>query len=161
LLEPANLALARLYDFLPRADEELASSMGHRGRRTGVARWDGSSLSPRNLTLLVGAADSTEENRRGRGREASSLQNLPLESRAIPTTKTWLQQRRGRRKPEKGIEGGAERLLKRFRCANDMMINNHPSAMKRRGQVYSNEEQFSFPLLIYSQILYHVYLHQP
>jgi hypothetical protein len=34
------------------------------------------------------------------------LQNLPLESRAIPATETRLQRRRGRRKPEKGIEGG-------------------------------------------------------
>jgi hypothetical protein len=37
-------------------------------------------------------------------------------------------------------EGGAERLLKRFGCTNDMMINNYPSPMKVRGQVYSNEE---------------------
>jgi hypothetical protein len=55
-------------------------------------------------------------------------------------------------KLEKRIEGGrrrrggGERLLKRFRCANDTMINNHPSPMKGRGQVYSNEEQFAFPL---------------
>jgi hypothetical protein len=42
-LESANLALARMYDFLPRADEELTSSMECRGRRTGAARWDGSS----------------------------------------------------------------------------------------------------------------------
>jgi hypothetical protein len=54
----------------------------------GAARWDGSSLSPRNLTLLAGAADNTEEDGRGRGRGASSLQNLPLESRAIPATET-------------------------------------------------------------------------
>jgi hypothetical protein len=33
---------------------------------------------------------------------ASSLQNLPLESRAIPATETRLRQRRGRWKPEKG-----------------------------------------------------------
>jgi hypothetical protein len=83
-LESANLALARVYDFLPRADEELDYSMERLGRRTGVARWDDSSSSLRNLTLLVGAADNTEEDGRGRGRGASSLQNLPLESRAIP-----------------------------------------------------------------------------
>jgi hypothetical protein len=89
-LESANLALARVYDFLPRADEELASSMERRRRRTGAAHWDGSSSSPRNLTLLAGAADSTEEDGQGRGRGASSLQNLPLESRAIPATETRL-----------------------------------------------------------------------
>jgi hypothetical protein len=105
-LESANLALARVYGFLPRADEEPASSMDRRGRHMGAARWDDSSSSPRNLTLLAGAADSTEEDGRGRGRGASSLQNLPLESRAIPATETRLRQRRGRRNPEKGIEGG-------------------------------------------------------
>jgi hypothetical protein len=89
-LEYANLALARVYDFLPRADEEPASSMEHRGRHTGVARWDGSSSSPWNLTLLAGAMDSTEEDGRGRGRGASSLQNLPLELRAIPATQMRL-----------------------------------------------------------------------
>jgi hypothetical protein len=41
-----------------------------------------------HLTLLAGAADSTEEDGRGRGRGASSLQNLPLESQAIPATET-------------------------------------------------------------------------
>jgi hypothetical protein len=64
----------------------------------------GSSSSPRNLTLLAGAADNNEEDGRGRGRGASSLQNLALQSRAIPASETRL--RRGRRKPEKGIEGG-------------------------------------------------------
>jgi hypothetical protein len=61
----------------PRSDEELASSMEHRGRRTGAARWDDSSSSPWNLTLLAGAANSTEKEERGRGRGASSLQNSP------------------------------------------------------------------------------------
>jgi hypothetical protein len=89
----------------PQADEELTSSMERRGRRTGAACWDGSSSSPWNLTLLVGAADSTEEDGRGRGRRASSLQNLPLESGAIPATVTRLRRRRGRRKTDKGIEG--------------------------------------------------------
>jgi hypothetical protein len=87
-LESANLALARVYGFLPRADEEPTSSMERRGRRTGAARWDGSSLSQWNLTLLAGAADNTEEDGRGRGPGASSLQNLPLESWAIPATET-------------------------------------------------------------------------
>jgi hypothetical protein len=72
----------------PRVDEEPVSSMERRGRRTGAARWDGSFSSSQNLTLLAAAADSTEEDRRGCGREASSLQNLPLESRGIPTTET-------------------------------------------------------------------------
>jgi hypothetical protein len=148
-LESANLALAHVYGFLPRADEESTSSMEHRGRRTGAARWDGSSSSPWNLTLLTGVADNTEEDGRGRGHGASSLQNLPLESRAIPATETRLRRRRGRRKPEKGIElkeeGKVERLLKRFRCANDTMINKHPSTMKGQGQVCSNEEQFVSP----------------
>jgi hypothetical protein len=58
-------------------------------------------------------------------------------------------------------EGGKEHLLKGFGCANDTMINNHSLRMKGRGQVYSNEEQFAFPLLIYNQILYHVFLCQP
>jgi hypothetical protein len=87
-LESANLALARVYGFLPQADEEPTSSMERRGRRTGAARWDDSSSSPWNLTLLAGAADSTEEDGRGRRRGASSLQNLPLESRAIPAMET-------------------------------------------------------------------------
>jgi hypothetical protein len=162
-LESANLALARVYGFLPRADEEPASSMERRGRRMGAARWDGSSLSPRNLTLLEGVADNTEEDGRGRGRGASSLHNLPLESRAILATETRLRRRQGRRKPRRGYkaEGRAERLLKRFGCTNDTMINKHPSPMKGRGQVCSNEEQFAFPLLICNQILYHVFLRQP
>jgi hypothetical protein len=105
---PPTWPLRTLYGFLPRADEEPASSMERRGRRTGEARWDGSSSSPRNLTLLAGVADSTEEDGRGHGRGASSLENLPLESRAIPVTETRLRWRRGRRKAEKGIEGGRQ-----------------------------------------------------
>jgi hypothetical protein len=103
-LESANLDLARVYDFLPRADEEPASSMKRRGRRTGAARWDGSpvAVDPQSLGW---ASDSTEEDGRGRGRGASSLQNLPLESWAIPATEMRLRRRRGRRKQEKGIEG--------------------------------------------------------
>jgi hypothetical protein len=57
---------------------------------------------------LGGAADSTEEDGRGCGRGASSLQNLPLESRAIPVMEMRLRRRRGRQKPEKGIEGGRQ-----------------------------------------------------
>jgi hypothetical protein len=53
-----------------------------------AAHWDGSSSSLRNLTLFAGATDSTEEDGQGRGRGASSLQNLPLESRAILATET-------------------------------------------------------------------------
>jgi hypothetical protein len=81
---------------------------GAASKTTGVVRWDASSSSLRNLTLLAGAADNTEENGQGHGRGASSLQNLPLESRAIPVTETRLRRRRGRRKPEKGIEGGRQ-----------------------------------------------------
>jgi hypothetical protein len=51
--------------------------MERRVRRTGEARWDGSSSSQWNLTLLAGAADNTEEDGQGRGRGASSLQNPP------------------------------------------------------------------------------------
>jgi hypothetical protein len=80
-LESANLAHARVYGFHPWADEEPASSMEHRVRRMGAAHWDGSSSSPWNLSLVAGAADSTEEEGRGCGRGASSLQNLPLETR--------------------------------------------------------------------------------
>jgi hypothetical protein len=83
-----QLGLVRVYGFPPGADEEPTSSMERRGRRTGVARLDSSSSSPRNLTLLAGAADSTEEDGWGRVRRASSLQNLPLESWAIPATET-------------------------------------------------------------------------
>jgi hypothetical protein len=102
-LESANMALTRVYGFLPRADEESASSMERRGRRTGAARWDSSSWSPRNLTLLAGAADSTEEDGRGRGRGASSLQNLPLESRDIPATETRKEEaREGDRRQKAG-----------------------------------------------------------
>jgi hypothetical protein len=43
-LESANLALVRVYGFLPQADEEPTSSMERRGRHTGVACWDGSSF---------------------------------------------------------------------------------------------------------------------
>jgi hypothetical protein len=71
-LESANLALVRVYDFLPWADEEPTSSMERRGRRTGAVRWDGSSSSPQNLTLLAGVADSTEEYGWGRACGASS-----------------------------------------------------------------------------------------
>jgi hypothetical protein len=57
---------------------------------------------------LGGAVDSTEKDGQGRGRGASSLPNLRLESRAIPVTETRLRWRRGRRRPEKGIEGGRQ-----------------------------------------------------
>jgi hypothetical protein len=52
--------------------------------------------------------DSTKEDEQGRGRGASSLQNLRLELGAIPATEMRLRQRRGRRKLEKGIEGGRQ-----------------------------------------------------
>jgi hypothetical protein len=76
-LESANLALARVYDFLSRADEEPTSSMECRGRHTGVVRWDGSSSSLQNLTLLAGAADSTEEDGQGRGRGPPPYRTSP------------------------------------------------------------------------------------
>jgi hypothetical protein len=57
--------------------------MERRGRRMGVAHWDGSSWTLRNHTLMAGAVDSTEEDGQGRGCGASSLQNLPLELWAI------------------------------------------------------------------------------
>jgi hypothetical protein len=57
---------------------------------------------------LAGPADSIEEDGRGRCCGASSLQNLPLESRAIPAMETRLRRRRGRWKPEKGIEAGRQ-----------------------------------------------------
>jgi hypothetical protein len=62
-----------VYSFLPRADEEPTSSMEREGRCTGAEWRDDSSLSPRNLTLLVGEADSTDEDGQGRGHGASSL----------------------------------------------------------------------------------------
>jgi hypothetical protein len=99
------MAVARVYGFLPRSYEEPTSSMERCGRRTGVVCWYSSSSSPQNLTLLAGAADITEEDERGCGRKASSLQT-PLESRAIPGTETRLRWRQGGRKLEKGIEVG-------------------------------------------------------
>jgi hypothetical protein len=107
-LESTNLSLARVYGFLPRADEEPTTSTESQGRHTGVARWDDSSLLPRNLTLLAGVADNTEEDEQGRCCGVSSLQNLPLESRAIPAIETRLRRRQGRRKPEKGTQGGRQ-----------------------------------------------------
>jgi hypothetical protein len=59
-LESANFVLARVYGYLPWPDEEPTSSMERRGRHTRVACGD-DSLSLRNLTLLAGAVDSTEE----------------------------------------------------------------------------------------------------
>jgi hypothetical protein len=101
------LALARVYGFLPRADEEPTSSMERWGRRIGAARWDGSSSSPRNLTLLAGAAEAP---RKTDGDVAAGPPpcRTPLESWAIPAMETRLRQRRGRRKPEKRIEGGRQ-----------------------------------------------------
>jgi hypothetical protein len=106
LLESANLVLARVYGFLPRADEEPTSSMERRGRRRGSAMGQLLFVTSEPHSL-GGEADNTEECRRGRGRRASSLQNLHLESRAIPATDTSLQRTLGRRKPENGIEGGS------------------------------------------------------
>jgi hypothetical protein len=58
------MALACVYGFLPRADKEPVSSMERQGRCTGATRLDGSSSSLRNLSLLVGQVDSTEEDGR-------------------------------------------------------------------------------------------------
>jgi hypothetical protein len=126
-------ALGRLLFVIAEPHSLGGGGRQHRGRRTGTWPWG-----------LV-------------------LAEPPLDSQAIPATEMRLRRIRGRWKPEKGIEaeGRAERLLKRFRCANDTMINNHLSPMKGRGQVHSNEEQFAFPLLICNQILYHIFLHQP
>jgi hypothetical protein len=121
--------------------------MERRGRRTGAARWDGSSSSSQNLTLLVGVTDNTEEDWRGRGRGATS-ENLPLEWQAITATETRLRRRRGRQKLEKGIEGGRQ---------GGVFVKN----VKGRGQFCLNDEQFAFPLLVYNQILYHIFLCQP
>jgi hypothetical protein len=41
-----------------------------------------------------------------------------------------------------------------------VIAGGHSSQIKGRGHVYSNEEQFAFPLLICNQNLYHVFLHQ-
>jgi hypothetical protein len=90
-LPPSSRQRTSLFHGVPRKT--------HGGGALGRLYW-------RNLTLLAGAADSSEEDRQGCGRGASSLQNRPLESRAIPATETRLQRRQVRRKPEKGIEGG-------------------------------------------------------
>jgi hypothetical protein len=160
-LESANLALARVFGILPWADEEPASSIKRRGRRTGAARWDGSFLSPWNLTLLVGARTAP----RKMDREVAAGPCPCRPPRVVCRTSDGDEAatETGRQKPEKGIEGRrqAEHLLRRFRCTNDTMINNHPSPMKGPSQVYSNGEQFAFPLLICNQIFYHVFLHQP
>jgi hypothetical protein len=81
---------------LPWSAEEDA-----RGRRAGTTplRHRGTSLSWRGRRTTPRKTDGDL------AAGASSLQNLPLESRAIPATETRMRQRRGRQKPEKGIEG--------------------------------------------------------
>jgi hypothetical protein len=83
--------------------------MERRGRRAREARWDGSSSSLQNLTLLAGAADSTEEDGRGRGHGASSLKNLPSESQAIRATKC-----------DGGEEGGSQRRDRRQKAGQSV-----------------------------------------
>jgi hypothetical protein len=92
----------------PQAKEEPTSSMERRGRHTGATRWNGSSSSPRNLTLLAGGGGQHRGRRPGTWPRGLLLAEPPLESRAIPATETRLRRRRGRRKPEKGIEGGRQ-----------------------------------------------------
>jgi hypothetical protein len=104
-LESANLALARVYGFLPRANEERTSSMEHRGRRTGAARWDGSSSSPRNLTLL-GGGQTAPRKMDVDVATTTSLQNLPPRVAGHTCDGMRLRRGRGTRNPEKGIEGG-------------------------------------------------------
>jgi hypothetical protein len=60
-----------------------------------AARENGSSSSSWNLTLLAGVADNTEEDQQRSGCGASSLQNLPVESSAIPATE--MRKAKGRR----------------------------------------------------------------
>jgi hypothetical protein len=62
------LAPVSVYGFLSRANEEPTSSMEPRGRCTGAARLDGSSSSPRNLTLLAGGGGQRQGRRRKPGK---------------------------------------------------------------------------------------------
>jgi hypothetical protein len=107
-LESTNLALARVYGFLPWADKEPDSSMERqkdaRGRRAGMAplRHRGSSLSWRGWWTTP---------RKTNGDVAAGpppCRTSPLELRAIPATETRLRRRRGRWKLKKGIEGGRQ-----------------------------------------------------
>jgi hypothetical protein len=100
LLESVNLALARVYSFLPRVDEEPTSSMEHRRRRTG--RRTGMAPLGCRITSLSWLGRRTTP-RKMDGDVASFLENLPLESRAIPATETRLRRRRGMWKPKMGI----------------------------------------------------------
>jgi hypothetical protein len=54
----------------------------------GAARGDSSSSLPRNLTLLAGAADNTEDDGRGRACGTFFLQNLPPRVTSHPATET-------------------------------------------------------------------------
>jgi hypothetical protein len=107
-LESANLALAHVYDFLPRLDEESASSMERQGRCTGATRWDDLLFITAKPHSLGGGGGQHRGKRTGMWPWGLLLAEPPLESRAIPATEMSLWRRRGRRKPGKGIEGGRQ-----------------------------------------------------
>jgi hypothetical protein len=68
------------------------------------------------------------------------------------------------------VAGVVAEVVARVVAGGDEVYQHHSSTrvvvggsspMKGRGQVYSNEEHFAFPLLICNQILYHVFRCQP
>jgi hypothetical protein len=134
-LESANLALARVYGFLPRADEEPASSMDRRGRHTGQHTGT-APLRHRETSLSWRWWRTAPRKTDGDVAAGPPPCRTSLESRAIPAT--------GTRKVKAG-EGDRRR--------NDTMINKHPSPMKGQGQVCSNEEQFLSPFNLQSNFV--------
>jgi hypothetical protein len=103
LLESANLALARVYGFLPRANEEPTSSMECRGRRTGWRRLLFVTAEPHSL-----GGGSGQQRGRRTGTWPRGL--LLTEPRPTVTGHTCFgdEAETRRRKPEKGIEGGRQ-----------------------------------------------------
>jgi hypothetical protein len=96
------LAFARVYGFLPRADKEPTSSMQRRGRRTGrrtgtaPLRHCGTSLSLRGRRTAPRKTD----------RDVAAG---PPPCRTSSWSRgPYLRRRRGRRKLEKGKEGGRQ-----------------------------------------------------
>jgi hypothetical protein len=89
------LALAHVYGFLPRADEEPTSSMERWGRQTGVAHWDGS-FRPRGTSL------SWQGRRTAQRKTNGNMPTGPPPCRTSPSRKPSMRQRRGYDRDEEG-----------------------------------------------------------